>query len=382
MTTSAASTSSAVAWSSSGAGGQVLGTPRHQRVLELHRLHFVQNKGHSAVNQTIEARCQEGKKADAKAAKEHTAKLQELSDKMTDKVKNALAHGSMSIRTKEETDKLEEARRDPQEAIDRMAKEMKQRQRTYKEHQQTMKERVAVVPPMNLRKKAEMEAIEAARQDPEEAKERTQALIKQRKEAFKKERKEMNERLKAIPPTTTRSKEERARIEELRQDPDEASKAMEKHLKSLAKSYKEEQAAMAERVWSRPDDTQWSKEQRAEIEERRQDPEEAKQKVKQHMKRLNKNHKAHQEDLAARVRARPPLNVRSKEERAAIEEARQDPNEALQSARAHMKELARSYQDHKRQIHERIHSNGLVSFRSPRAQEVVAQKILKNNPLK
>lgn len=355
------------------------GTPRHERILELHRMHFVQNKGNRAVNATIEARCKESRAADAKAGREHAERLQQLNDKMTHKVQHALAFGSMSLWTKEERDKIETARRDPQEARDKMSKEMQERAFTYKDQQRVMNDRVSSAPPMNIRPKTEWEEIEAARQDPQEAKDRVGTQMKRRKETFMEQRKAMKERVKATPPCTFRSKEHRDRLEELRQDPEEAAVAMQKHLKDLAKTYREEQAAMTDRVWSRPCECTWTREENAEIQERRQDPEEANQKAKLHMQKLAQTYKEHQDSMAQRIGARPALNIRTKEERAAIEEARRDPNEAKEAARAHMKELARTYQEHKKVIHERVHSNPLVTFRSPRAQENVAQKILKNS---
>lgn len=372
---------SAVTWASSGAGGQVLGTPRHERILELHRLHFVKNKGNDAVKAKIEARCKESRAVDAKAGKQHAEKLQELHEKMTHKVKNAQAFGSMSLWTKEERDKIEEARRDPQEAKDKMAKEMQERARAYKDQQQQMNNRVRVVAAINIRTKTQWEEIEAVRQDPQEAKDRIELQLKHRKENFMEQRKAMTARVKAIESSSIRPKEERARIEELRQDPEEAAKSMQKHLRDLAKSYREEQAAMTARVLSRPGASNWTKEEWAELEDHRQDPEEAKQKARVRMKKLAQTFKEQQETMVERVKATPALNIRTKEERACIEEARQDPNEALLSARAHMKDLARTYQENKKKMNERVHCNDLVSFRSPRAQETVAQKILKNMPM-
>merc|ERR1719478_1165561 len=92
-------------------------------------------------------------------------------------------------------------------------------------------------PPMNIRPIAEREEIELARQDPEEAKQRIPAHMAQRKETFMTERKAMSARVKVAPPVSFRSKSERDRIEELRQDPDEARAKMQKHMQHLAKTY-------------------------------------------------------------------------------------------------------------------------------------------------
>jgi len=377
---SSTATAAPVKWASSGAGGQVAGTPRQNRILELHRMHFVQKKGHHAVTASIEAKCKEGRAADAKSCKEHREKIQQLNDKIADQFKNAMAHGSMSVWAKHERDQIEEARQDPMEAKERMVKHLREHTKTYDAQKLAMTERVRGIPPMNVRPKAELEEIEAARQDPQEAKERIEAIMAHRKTTFMQQRKVMSARVQATRPTSFRSKEERARIEDLRQDPEEASEAMKKKLTHLARSYREEQVVMTERVYSRTDETQWTKEEREAIEEARQDPDEAKEKAKAHMKNLAQAYKEHQSGIVERVKANPPLNIRTKEERARIEEARHDPDEARETAKAHMKGLHRNYQEHKREIHERVHANPLVTFRSPRSQEVVAQKLLRDMP--
>jgi len=333
------------------------------------------------VQEKIEAQCKESRAADAKSVKEHSDKLKELNERIDHKFKHALAYGSMSLWTKEERDKIEDARHDPVEAMAAMTKHMKERAKTYKDQQREMADRVGSVPPLNIDKQRWQE-IEVARQDPEEAKQRIESQLKQRKDTFMVDRKAMKERVKAIRPTSFRAKEERDRIEELRQDPDEAAETMQKHLSKLARNYQEEQAAMTDRVWSRPCESSWTRDEWAAIEEARQDPQEAQQKAKLHMQRLAQSYKEHQETIGERVKVRPPLNIRTREDRARIEEARHDPDEARESAKAHMKELNRTYQEHKRQIHDRVHANPLVTFRSPRAQEIVARKILKDLPMK
>lgn len=368
--------SAPVRWASSGAG-----TPRHDRILELHKLHFVHKKGHDAVKETIEARCKENRKADAHAAKEHTARLQDLNDKMTQKVKDSMA-GSMSIRTKEEREKIEELRQDPDEAKERMTKHVREQARSYKDQKSEMMDKVNSKPPMNIRPKAEREEIEIARQDPEEAKQRMTAHMAQRKETFMTDRKAMSARVKAAPPVSFRPKSERDRIEELRQDPDEARAKMQKHIQHVAKTYRAEKSEMNDRVWSKPPMNIRDKDEIAMIEEARQDPEEAKQKMKEHMKLLAATDKARTDDITVRVRARPPMNIRPKEERARIEEARQDPDEARQKMMAHMRELSHSYKENKRQIHERVHAIPPQTFRSAREQDTVGRKLLKSLPLK
>lgn len=372
-----ADTSTPITWVSSG-----VGTPRHDRILELHRLHFVHKKGHAAVNEQISARCKEARAADARAVKEHTQKLDRLNADITQKFKESLQHGSMSIWTKEERDRIEDARQDPDEAKAAMKKHMAGLNRTYKQNKNDMMDRVVAKPPMNIRPKEEREAIEIARQDPKEAKERIEAQIKERKQLFMQQRKAMMDRVKAMPSEVLRTKEDWQRIEELRLDPQEAEAKTQKHIKNLAKTYKEEQRSMTDRVWTKPAINFRSKEEIEQIETARQDPEEAKAKMKEHLRNLAQAHKEHKDGMNQRVKAKPIMNIRTKEERLRIEELRQDPDEAAQKMTAHMKELARTYKEQKRQIHENVHSMPPASFRTPQSQEVVAKKLLKSMPLK
>lgn len=366
-----------VKWASSG-----VGTPRYDRILELHRLHFVHKKGHDAVNEQIAARCKEGRRADARSVKEHTQNLKKLQADITQKFTNALQHGSMSIWTQEERDRIEEARQDPDEAMATMKKHTQELSRTYKQQKNEMLDRVTAKPPMNIRPREEREAIEAARQDPKEAKERIESELKERKQVFLQQRRVMMDRVKAAPSEVLRTKDEWQRIEDVRQDPQEAEEKMQKHMRNLAKTYKEEKAAMTERVWAQPAMNVRSKEEMQQIEEARQDPEEAKARMKEHLKNLAQTYKDHKDGMTERVKAKPIMNIRPKEERARIEEMRQDPNEAHQKMTAHLKELARTYKAQKRQIHENVHSMPPATFHTPRAQEVVARKLLKNMPLK
>mmetsp|Transcript_9853 Transcript_9853/g.15780 ORF Transcript_9853/g.15780 Transcript_9853/m.15780 type:complete len:377 (-) Transcript_9853:23-1153(-) len=372
-----AEASAPVKWASSG-----VGTPRHDRILALHRLHFVHKKGHDAVNEQIAAKCKEGRKADAKSAKEHTQNLDKLKADITQKFNDAMLHGSMSIWTQEQRDRIEDARHDPNEAMATMRKRTVELSTTYKQHKSDMLDRLTAKPPMNIRPREEREAIEAARQDPKEAKERIEAQLKERKQLFVAQRKAMMERVKAAPSEVLRTKEEWQRIEDVRQDPKEAEEKMQKHMKSLAKVYREEQSAMQERVWAKPAMNFRSKEEMQQIEESRQDPEEAKARMKDHLKNLAQTYKDHKDGMVKRVQAKPIMNIRPKEERQRIEEMRQDPDEARLKMTAHLQDLARSYKAQKLQIHQNVHAMPPATFHTPRSQEVVAKTLLKKMPLK
>eukprot|EP00913_Durusdinium_trenchii_P007243 g6807.t1 len=86
---------------------------------------------------------------------------------MDEKLKNALLHGSTSIWTDEERQKLRP--RDSNEARHKMASEMHSLERSFREESGAMTERVRSRPPLNVRSKEEMAGLlvrhpEAAKQ--------------------------------------------------------------------------------------------------------------------------------------------------------------------------------------------------------------------------
>merc|ERR1712187_78617 len=142
----------------------------------------------------------------------------------------------------------------------------------------------------------------------------------------------------AMPKKTFWSKQERDQIEELRQDPDEALEKMTKHMRELAQNWKKEKTAIEERVHAIPAMSFRSKDERDRIEELRQDPEEAREKMINHMRELGRSYKEQKTEMTKKVSAKAAISVRTKEEIDQIEELRQDSNEARQKMERHMQE--------------------------------------------
>merc|ERR1712038_539715 len=97
-------------------------------------------------------------------------------------------------------------------------------------------------------------------------------------------------------------------------------------MKELARIDKEEKAMMKERVRASPRKTFWTKEQMNQIEELRQDPNEAKEKMTRHMQELARTYKEKMNDMAEKMRVLPKKTFRSPEERSqreVVEELRQ-----------------------------------------------------------
>jgi len=340
-------------------------TPRHEAVMRLHYLHFVKKSGNEKVHEVVEQRRKENRAQDAVLERTHRNQLKELGAAMDEKIKNAMKHGSMSVWKKEERDRIEEARQDPDEAREKMVQHMNDKARSFKVAKGAMTERVKAMPAMNVRPREEWQRIEDARQDPDEAKEKMTTHMKQLTSDFQKQKAEMNARVKASPRTTFWTKESRDRIEELRQDPDEALEKMTKHMEDLEKKSAQDKRGMMDRVYAAPPMNMRSKQEQDMIEEARQDPHEAKAKMESHMKTLRDDYKQQKADMTERVRALPTSMHRwTKEERDKIEQARQDPMEATEKMTGYSKELAESYREQKRAMNERVDATPAMTFRS------------------
>merc|ERR1712060_312066 len=90
---------------------------------------------------------------------------------------------------------------------------------------------------------------------------------------------------------------------------------------------------------------------------------------KNHMKSLAETWHYQKGDMTERVRARPPMTFWSKDERDRIEDARQDPDEAKQRMTAYMRDRAREYRDHKRDMTERVNCLPAKTFRRREERE-------------
>jgi len=353
-------------------------------VLELHKQHFVEDKGMDAVRERIEARRREGIMEDKKMAREHRGRLMSLHAEIDHKFKHSMKFGSASIWTKEERDRIEERRHDPDEARQKMTQHMKELSKTYCEEKAAMTARVWAKPSMNVRSKAEKAKIEESRQDPEEAMIKMQQHMEDRAKSFKEEKEAMMARIQASPRTTFWSEDKKAQLEELRRDPDEAHQRMETHLRSLKKAWDEDLGAMTSRVNASPAMSFWSPEQRREIEDARQDPQEATTQMTQHMKDLERTTKERKKDMLDRVSRSPRKTFWTPEEKSIIEEVRRNPEEAHQKAAEDMRELAWAYRQEKKGIMDRVNAIPKKTFERPEvtARRKYAEELRKQNALR
>jgi len=348
-------------WSSSiGAG-----SARAEAVFRLHRLHFVERKGNAGVHEIIDERYRQNRSIDAERAKEHTAKMQAMYDKHDERIRTGrVLSGSMSRRPRAQRDAMEEARTDPAEAVEKKKKHLRRVQRDYVAECADRTERVATMPYKTIRSKEERDAWEEARQDIHEAQAQAANVMRARSEDYRKERLAMKERVDAMPKSTYWSKADREKIEDLRQDPDEALARMKGHMKALALTSRDERAAMHQRVAEQASTSFRAKHELEAWEEARQDLGEAQESAKKSARSRAEAYREERDSMLLRVGAQPQKTFRSRAERDAIEELRQDPDEARERMTAHMRGLARSYNDTKRSMAQRVHAIPAMSFRS------------------
>jgi hypothetical protein len=339
-----------------------------EAVLQLHRLHFVEKKGQDAVEGLIEARVRSRRAADALFEREHRGRLKKLHDDMDHKLKNSLQFGSTSIWTKEEQDKIEDLRRDPEEAKQKMTAHMKEVSKQYYSDRTAMFERVRNLPALNVRAKEEAKRIDEVRQDPEKAKAKMKSFMKERSQTFKDERAAMTERVHHAPPQSFWSKEQWAKIEELRSDEEESNIKMRTKIKQLAQTWHEESTSMAERVNNKPSMSFWTASELEDIEERRRDPNEAREKMSKHLRELERTSREERNAMFERLEHTPRKTFWTAEEKHNIEELRRDPKEAKENAEKDMRELARRYREMKSAMTERVQALPATTFLTPEAR--------------
>merc|ERR1712061_485769 len=192
---------------------------------------------------------------------------------------------------------------------------MRERAQIAKDEKAAIKEKVNAMPKRTFWSKEERDQIEELRQDPDEALEKMTKHMHERAHNWKKEKAAITERVNAIPAMSFRTKDEINQIEELRQDPDEEREKKTQQMKDLAQMDRAEKAMMKERVRASPRKTFWTKQQMAQIEELRQDPIEAKEKMTKHMQELARSYKEKMNDMAEKMRTLPKKTFRTRDER-------------------------------------------------------------------
>lgn len=119
-------------------------------MMKLHRTLFVEKRGTPGVNELVEQRRKERVAQDHRRAVEFNGKIKKLNAEMDEKFRNALQGGSMTIWTKAENDRIEEARQDPDEARERMTTHLNELASTFKQTKVEMGARVRNIPSLNL----------------------------------------------------------------------------------------------------------------------------------------------------------------------------------------------------------------------------------------
>ncbi|CAE8610060.1 unnamed protein product [Polarella glacialis] len=262
----------------------------------LHKLHFVHNKGAGAVSEIIEAPGARNPAGQMSGGSESTAKGWK-----------ACMLKSTSIWTKEERDRIEERRQDPVEAKAKMNGHMKELAQTYFESKTAIAGRVGARAAMNVRSQEDWAEIQAVRQDPEEAAAKMRTHLKELASSYREEKAAMTARLQTSPKQSFWSKEKMAKMQQARQDPEEAAEKMTQLLQRRSMAWMEEKATRIQNLNNLPVMSFWTPEEVAQIELARQDPEEAKAKMKQHMHELETTARERKTDMLARVQASPRM---------------------------------------------------------------------------
>mmetsp|Transcript_66577 Transcript_66577/g.186057 ORF Transcript_66577/g.186057 Transcript_66577/m.186057 type:complete len:403 (+) Transcript_66577:73-1281(+) len=352
---------SSLTWRSSAGSG----ARNAEAVLKLHRLRFVERRGHDAGLELIEERRKHNCQADLELQREHAAKVRSLKEAGDERLKSLNSTGSFSHRSKEERAREEEARREHLEARDEGAQRFQQLASTHREELAAMTARVSTRPDMSTRTREDLRALEAKRTDPEEAEAATKKRHREKVERHLEEHRAMSARVAALPRTTFRNRARREEIEERRLDLGEAAEKHAQRVQERARWFEQEAEAMMSRVAATPHATFWTKEERAALEEVRQETEAS---IAMRKQRAQEFSAAHAQDLSAmreRVQATPRATFWTKEERQQIEELRGDPDELRARAEQQARERAEAYRQDKKEMAARVAAIPKSTFLDP-----------------
>merc|ERR1719159_1590383 len=97
----------------------------------------------------------------------------------------------------------------------------------------------------------------------------------------------------------------------------------------------------------------WTQKERDRIEEARQDPEEAKAAMTKKLRDQARSYQAAKAAMTKKLGNMPSVNVRTKEDWSAIEETRTDPKEALDAMTKFMRRQEREFSESKRAMQQR-----------------------------
>jgi len=154
----------------------------------------------------------------------------------------------MSFWNKAERERMEEIHQGTNEVTEQKARSAREHCRTWKEEKAAMTARLETIPAMSFRTREELEQDEEQRKHLDEARDRLAGGVKDRDKAYKGEIAALAERVQASPRKTFWTHEQRQQIEEARRDPDEARQRMAKQMRELAQNYKKQRDGIEERV--------------------------------------------------------------------------------------------------------------------------------------
>lgn len=364
-----------VVWSSS-AGVPAVRDP--EAVLRLHRLRFVERRGNDAVQELIDERRKAGHLEVARQTRDHFEHTRRLREQNDERVKRAATDGSHSYHSKEHRERIEALKQEADEAQRRSARDFQERRQTHREDHAAMTQRVGAAPVMNIRTKEEIDRIEEARLDPQEAWAKKTQEMKEVKQQYLENRAAMSARLAVMPKISRWTKAESERIEDARRDHEEGSHQRAQEMRDAEGARVEEVSGITVKASAAAGMSRRSKENRDYIEEVRQDPEEAQAAARRRAREVRPQ--LHQEQAAGireRVKASPRKTFWTKEEQERIAQLRKDPEEAREVALQRMRAHALAYSDQK-QAWLQPSPRQFVMDPHIREQQRIAAELLKN----
>lgn len=356
-------------------------------VLQLHTARFVSGRGTAAAEELIEQRRRDGLKATLELKKGHLDWIQGVNEARDLKLKEAHVHGAMSVRSQDEWKKIEQKRSDFREASVQSRRDRAHLAQTYRHASEAPvsarrggdgrsgrgEEAGAEGPrrtgeswsPLNVRTQEELQRLQRPRKE-----DHVEQEFRAQQRRWKEQKTAIEQKVAASPQQSVWTDDERASLDEARMKAKQVGAKRMEGVQAWQQTWKQEKKSIVERQAAAPALSFRTPEELAQLKEQQQASITAKQTLKQDVAQRNIAFKKELEAIAARTEASPRKTFWTSEEKERIESARTDPEEALKGTANRTRELELGYRKQLKMIDERVRGIPNKTFRTASERDV------------
>mmetsp|Transcript_68473 Transcript_68473/g.222843 ORF Transcript_68473/g.222843 Transcript_68473/m.222843 type:complete len:412 (-) Transcript_68473:76-1311(-) len=238
----------------------------------------------------------------AKQIQEHSSTYKTQKESISARVSQ---RPNMTVRPKEEVESLLQARKDPQEAAAQMTKLVRGLEQQYKADRGAMTERVGARPKSTFWPREQQKQMAEKRHDPDEAQEKLDKNLRDLARDWKSQTEAMTQRIDDSPAMSFRTAEERALLLEARGDPEEGRSRIAQQMQELERTHKDRHQEMKGRVEANPKQTFWTREERERMEARKPKHDDAREMAAAQMRELARAYREEKRGMMERVAVLP-----------------------------------------------------------------------------